>query len=145
MKYCNRQKKSTSTFWWFSILYHSHILKKCFRKQSVYACVCVWVCFVCPSPNVEPKPINRSRSKSIPSFFSQIFRAVFSVLPLPLKLRVVHIRKKYKILIFSKMAPTILTKFCGFIVHSKPNNMTLSAFPGKIVTRIILFNFLCVS
>ena len=30
------------------------------------------------------------------------------------------------------MAPTILIKFCAFIVHSKPNNMTLSAFPGKI-------------
>ena len=41
-------------------------------------------------------------------------------------------RKKFKILIFLKMAPTILIKFCGFIVHSKHNNMTLSAFPGKI-------------
>ena len=32
------------------------------------------------------------------------------------------------------MAPTILIKFCGFIVglHSNANNMTLSAFPGKI-------------
>ena len=29
------------------------------------------------------------------------------------------------------MATTNLIKFCGFIVHSKPNNMTLSAFPGK--------------
>ena len=37
-----------------------------------------------------------------------------------------------KNLIFSKMAPTILIKFREFIVHSKPNNMTLSAFPGKI-------------
>ena len=31
------------------------------------------------------------------------------------------------------MAPTILFKFCVFIVHSKPNNMTLSAFSGKIL------------
>ena len=31
-------------------------------------------------------------------------------------LRVVHIRKYMKISIFSKMAPTILIKFCGFIV-----------------------------
>ena len=30
------------------------------------------------------------------------------------------------------MAPTKLIKFCGFIVHSKPNNMILSDFPGKI-------------
>ena len=30
------------------------------------------------------------------------------------------------------MVPTIFIKFCGFIVHSKPNNVTLSAFPEKI-------------
>ena len=30
------------------------------------------------------------------------------------------------------MAPTKLFKFCGFTVHSKPNNVTLSAFPEKI-------------
>ena len=53
-------------------------------------------------------------------------------------------RKKLKILIISKMAPTILIKFSGFIVglYSKPNNMTLSAFPGKIPeTRKLVFNF----
>ena len=33
------------------------------------------------------------------------------------------------------MAETIFIKFCGFIVHSYPNNMALSDFPGKI------FNF----
>ena len=55
----------------------------------------------------------------------------FSVFELPLKLRVVHTRKKFKISIFSKMALTIFFKFCVFIVHSKPNNMTPSAFPGK--------------
>ena len=43
------------------------------------------------------------------------------------------------------MAPTILIKFCGFIVHSKLNNMTVSANLGKIpVTRKIVFNFLSV-
>ena len=31
------------------------------------------------------------------------------------------------------MAKTISIKFCGFIVHSKHNNMTLSAFPGKFL------------
>ena len=30
------------------------------------------------------------------------------------------------------MAPTKLIKFCGFTVHSKPNNVTLPAFPEKI-------------
>ena len=55
-------------------------------------------------------------------------------------------RKKFKTLIFSKMATTVLINFRGFIVHSKPNNMTLSAFPGKIPeTRKIVFNFLSVA
>ena len=41
------------------------------------------------------------------------------------------------------MAATILIQICGFIVHSKPNNMTLSAYSGKIpVTRKTVFNFL---
>ena len=62
---------------------------------------------------------------------------------LPSKLRVVHIRK-IKILIFSKMAQTILIKCCGFIVHSMPNNITLSAFPRKIPqTRKIVFLIFC--
>ena len=40
------------------------------------------------------------------------------------------------------MAPTILIKFCGLTVHSKPKNMTLSAFPEKIPeTRKLVFNF----
>ena len=54
-------------------------------------------------------------------------------------------RKKFNMLIFSKMAPTILIKFCEFIVglYSKPNSMTLSAFPGKFPETIkIVFNFL---
>ena len=63
---------------------------------------------------------------------SKYLEPLFLVFALTLKLRVVHIRKKFKISIFSKMVPTILIKFYAFIVHSKPNNMTLSAFPGKI-------------
>ena len=44
------------------------------------------------------------------------------------------------------MVPTILIKFCAFILHSKPYNMTLSAFPGKFPeTGKIVFNFLYVS
>ena len=120
---------------------YPNILKKCFRKEYL----CVSVCrSVCPSPNLEPKPFDRFCSKSISGVFSQISRAVFLVFPLPLKLRVVHIRKKNSI--FSKMAPTILIKFCGFIVQSKDNNVTLSAFPGKIPeTGKIYFKFLSVS
>ena len=41
------------------------------------------------------------------------------------------------------MAPTIFIKFCGFIVHSNPKNMALSAFSGKVLlTRKFFFNFL---
>ena len=88
----------------------------------VCACVCVCVCVcVCPSPNVEPKPIDRSRSNSIYRVLMYISRAVFLVFPLPLKLRAVHIIKEFKISNFSKIALTILIKFCDFIVHSKPN------------------------
>ena len=33
-------------------------------------------------------------------------------------------------------------KFCEFIVHSNPNNMVLSAFPGKIIVTRIMFFFI---
>ena len=90
------------------------------------------------SPNVAPKPTGQSRSHSIYSIPLQISLAPFFVFDLTSKLRVVHIRIKFKIFIFSKMAPTIFIKLCEFIAHSNLNNMALSAFPGKIlVTRII--------
>ena len=73
-------------------------------------------------------------------------RTFYLVFPLSLKLMVVHMTKKIKNLIFSKMAPKILIKFCGFIVYSKPNNITLSAIPEKIPeTRKIVLNFLSVA
>ena len=69
-------------------------------------------------------------------------RTFYLVFSLPLKLWVVHIRKKLKISNFSKMALTILIKFCGFIVHSKPHNITLSAIHGKSFNlKKIFFNF----
>ena len=99
----------------------------------------------CPSPTIAPKPTGQFRSHSISRVPLQIYLARFFVFDIPSKLKVVHIRKKFKILIFSKMAPTIFIRFCGFIVHSNPNNTALSAFSGKIlVTRIIFFNFLSV-
>ena len=55
----NRQKIQLRVFNDFFILHHSHSLKMCFRKN---VCVCV---SVRPSPIVEPKPIDRSRSNSI--------------------------------------------------------------------------------
>ena len=45
-------------------------------------------------------------------------------------------------MIFTKMAPTIFIKFCGFIVNSIPNNAILANFPGKIPeTGKIYFKF----
>ena len=46
------------------------------------------------------------------------------------------------------MTPTILIKFCVFIVHSKPNNMTLPTIHGKILEtkkKIVFFYFLSVT
>ena len=98
------------------------------------------------SPNIAPKLTGRSRSHSIPRGPLQISLAHFFGFDLPPKLRVVHIRKKIKIFIFSKMAPTIFIKFCGFIILWNPNNMALSAFPDKIlVNRKYYFYFLFVS
>ena len=42
-------------------------------------------------------------------------------------------KKKIKNFDFLKNALTIFIKFCGFIEHSNPNNMTLSAFPENSV------------
>ena len=51
-----------------------------------------------PSPIIEPKPMDRSRSNSISRILLQISQAgFFIVFPLPLKLRVVHMRKIKKI------------------------------------------------
>ena len=104
-----------------------------FRKN---VCVCVSVCRRTHSLNqltdlVQNRYLWSSR-KYLEPFFS---------FPPPLKLRVVHIRKKLKTLIFSKMAPTIFIKFCGSIVYSKPNNMVLSAFPGKSLKLKNILNF----
>ena len=111
-------------------------------RACIYVCGCVWACVlacvrvracVWPSPIVKHKPIDRSLSNSISRVLLQISRAVFFFFSflLPLKLRVVHIRKKFKFSIFSKTTLTILFKFCVFIVHPKPNNMALTVFPGK--------------
>ena len=93
------------------------------------------------SPNAGLKPSLQSRSNSIYRILLQIFLATIFVFYLPLKLRVVHITKNYKISILSKMAPTKLIKFCRFTLHSKPNNVTLSAFPEKIPETKKKFNF----
>ena len=84
-------------------------------------------------PNAGPKSTHQSRSKSISRVLSQTSRAFFFFsFPPTLKLRVVHTRKKFKKLIFSKISPTILIKFCGLIVHSKNNSVILANSPGKI-------------
>ena len=101
----------------------------------------IFLKFFFPYPNAVPKPTHQSRSNSIYMILLQIFLAIIFVFDLPLKLMVVHIGKNYKISIFSKMAPTKLIKFCGFTVHSKPNNVTLSAFPEKIPETEKKFNY----
>ena len=50
-------------------------------------------------------------------------------------------RKKFKISNFSKIALTILIKFCGFILHSKPNNVILANFPGKIPETVKIYSY----
>ena len=85
-----------------------------------------------PSPKVASKPTDQSRSNSISRISLKISLARFLHTRSTLKIKGTSHKKKIKILNFSKMALTILIKCCGFIVHSKPNNMTLSAFPGKI-------------
>ena len=58
---------------------------------------------------------------------------------------------KYKNLkfIFSKNDSMILIQFCRIIVHSNPNNITLSAFPGKfpeaVKINLKFLYFSCVS
>ena len=53
-----------------------------------------------------------------------------------------HKKKKLKNLIFSKMAPAILIKFCGLIVYSIYNIVILATFAGKIPeTGKIFLNF----
>ena len=96
------------------------------------------------SPNLAPKPNDQSRSNSISRVPLQISLAPSFRFRSTLKIKgSSHEKKKFD---FSKMAQTILITFSGFIVHSKPKNMTLSAFPGKIPeTRKIVFNFLSVA
>ena len=69
---------------------------RAWMRACVCACACACVC-VWPSPKVEPKPIDRSRSYSISRVPLQIsckYLEPFVLLfPLTLKLRVVHIRR----------------------------------------------------
>ena len=64
------------------------------------------------TPNVAPKLTDQSCSNPTYSVLLQIFLAHDFAFDLSLELGV-HITKNF---IFSKMAQTILIKFCGFIV-----------------------------
>ena len=87
-------KFSTSIFWWFFILHHSHILKMCFRKN---VCVCVCVCVsVCLSERRRTYSLNQLTDLVQNRYLGsscKYFEAFFSFPP-TLKWRVVHIRKK---------------------------------------------------
>ena len=122
----------------YSIVHQSHSLKMCFRKN-----VCVCVCLSVADRRAQTnRPI--SFKFDIWGPLVKISSRFFSF-PLPLKLRVVYIGKEIKISIFQKMALTIFIKFCEFIVHSKTNNITLSAFPGKSLKQEKQFLIFCPS
>ena len=61
-----------------------------------------WKNIFFPSPNVGPKPADQSSSNSIYRALLQISLACIIVFDLPLKLIVVHIRKKLKFLFYQK-------------------------------------------
>ena len=95
-------KNSTSIFLkWFLILNHSHSLKCVLEKMCV--CVCVSLSLsLWPSPIVEPKPIDRSRSNSIYRVLMYISRADVLVFPPNPKIKGSSHEKKFKIRIFQK-------------------------------------------
>ena len=124
-------------FLWFFILHHSQSLKMCFRKKCL--CVCLW-----QSPNFAPKPIDRYCWNSISGVLCKYPGLLFLISPSPWIKNSPHKKRKIKILIFSKMASTILIKFYGFIVVSIPNNMILSVFRKIHETRKLFFNLLSV-
>ena len=56
----------------------------CFRKKCMCVCVCLSVCLSDrPTPNLQPKPLDRSRSNSISGVLSQISQTFFYFFPYP--------------------------------------------------------------
>ena len=89
-----RQNILLRFFWCISILYHFHILRKCFRKNlCVYVCVCLCVCLcVCVTvAERSPKSVDQFASNS--SLKSSCKYLQISSYPPTLKVWVVHIRK----------------------------------------------------
>ena len=96
----------------------------------MYVCVCVCVCvYVCRRTQSLNQLTDLIQIRHLGS--SCKYLEPFFSFPPTLKIKGSSHKKKKLISIFSKMALTIMFKFCGFIVHSKPNNMTQSAIPGK--------------
>ena len=112
-------------------------------------CVCVLLCvsmcvYVRTSPNVEPIQIDRSCSNLISRVLLQIYGDFFLVFLLPLKLRVVHIRKNLKFSISQKWLQRFSSKFVDLLYVRTPTIWHYWLFPEKILlTRIIICNFLC--
>ena len=100
-----------------------------------------------PSPNVAPKPTGRSRSHSIPRVPLQISFVHFFVFDLPPKLRVVHIRKKINIFIFSKNGSNDFHKILWIYCTYEPQQYGSVGFSRKknLVTRIIFFKIFYLS
>ena len=95
-----------------------------------------------PFPNAGPKPTHHSRSNSIYRILLQIFLAIIFVFDIPLKLRVVHVGKNYKISLFSKMAPTIQSNFVGLLFIRTPTIWHYGRFPEKSLQLQIYFQIL---
>ena len=136
-------KKFDLDYLWISILYQSLTLKKCFRKNvHLSARLSLW-----QSPNIAPKPIiDRYRWNSISGVLSKYPGPfIFNFPPIPKINSSSHKKRKIKILIFSKIASTILIKCYGFIVLSTPNNIILSVFLEKFMKLENYFLIYCPS
>ena len=127
---------------WISILYQSHTLKKCFRKNvHLSVRLSLW-----QSLNIAPKPIDWYSWNSLSGVLCiYLGHFIFNFPPSPKINGSWHEKRKIKIPIFSKMPSTILIKFYRFIVLSTPNNMILSGSPKKSMKLENYFLIYCPS
>ena len=106
-------------------------------------CVCVSVCLsVWPSPIVEPKPINRSRSHSIPTVPLRISLAHFFVFDLPSKYKKDQIENFHFLKNGSNDFHHILWVYCTF----EPQQYGTIGFSRKNLRSYKIYcNFLSVA
>ena len=105
-------------------------------------CVCVSVCLsVCLCDRRRTQSLNQLPDLAQIRYIGSSCKYLefFLVFPLPLKLRVIHIRK-----IFLNMALTIWLKFFRFIVHQR-STMTISALLSKFTEARNFLLIFCVT